>query len=56
MKAYGKSRRECANRKKRGTNMACPCCIPNSTHRKSPTKVYKKAERQKAKKEVKDTE
>lgn len=32
--------------------MACPCCIPRSTHRKSPTKAYKKKARQAAKKEL----
>ncbi len=52
MKAYGKKRKECANRKKRGTSMACPCCIPRQTHRKSQTRVYKKRERQKAKKDI----
>jgi hypothetical protein len=54
MKAYGKKRHECANRKIKGTDMACPCCIPSKTKRKSGTKVYKKAERQKAKKLVKE--
>lgn len=45
MKAYGKPRCDCANRKIRGTSMACPCCIPRSTHRKSQTKVYKRRAR-----------
>lgn len=52
MKAYGKDRRAHANRKIRGTNMACPCCVPVSTHRKSQTKSYKKTARQAGKKEV----
>lgn len=56
MKTYGKHRRDCANRKKKGTNMACPCCIPNSTKRKSPTKAYKKAARRENKKLTKETD
>lgn len=52
MKAYGKDRRAHANRKRRGTSMACPCCIPLSTKLKSPTKVYKKAARQAGKAEA----
>jgi hypothetical protein len=49
MKAYGKERCECTQRKIRGTSMACPCCVRRSTARKSQTKVYKKRERQKGK-------
>ncbi len=56
MKAYGKQRVECANRKRKGTSMACPCCIPHSTKKKSGTKVYKKRERQKAKHEIQNRE
>jgi hypothetical protein len=51
MKAYGKDRRGYANRKLRGTSMACPCCIPSSTHRKSQTKAYQKRARQEAQRE-----
>jgi hypothetical protein len=51
MKAYGKDRRSYANRKLRGTSMACPCCIPSSTHRKSQTKAYQKRARQAAQQE-----
>jgi len=54
MKTYGKDRRAYANRKRRGTSMACPCCIPSSTKRKSRTKVYKKAARQAGKAEALD--
>lgn len=50
MKTYGKDRRGCANRKRRGTSMACPCCIPLSAKLKSPTKAYKKRARQEGKK------
>ncbi len=32
MKTYGKPRKEYANRKKRGTSMACLCCIPRKAH------------------------
>lgn len=46
MKTYGKDRKAYANRKRRGTSMACPCCIPRATHRKSKTRVYKKRARQ----------
>lgn len=53
MKAYGKDRKEHANRRISGTQMACLCCIPCSTHRKSQTKVYKKAARQMGKQECK---
>jgi hypothetical protein len=52
MKTYGKDRQAHANRKRRGTSMACPCCIPLSTKLKSPTKVYKKAARQAGKAET----
>ena len=48
MKAYGKSKRNTAVRKIRGTSMACPCCIPN--RRANTTKVYKKTARQEGKK------
>lgn len=54
MKTYGKDRQAYCKRKRRGTNMACPCCIMWSTRRKSPTRVYKKRERQKGKKEAED--
>jgi hypothetical protein len=33
MKAYGKTRRDCANRNIKGTSRPCPCCIPRSRHR-----------------------
>jgi len=56
MKTYGKDRKASANRKIRGTNMACPCCIPSSTHRASQTKIYKKKARQEGKKQVKEVE
>jgi len=52
MKTYGKKRTEYAARHLRGTTMACPCCIPRSTHRKSATKVYKKSARQAARREA----
>ena len=50
MKAYGKSRRDCANRHIRGTSRPCPCCIPSSAWRKVET--MKKAARRAAKQEV----
>jgi hypothetical protein len=50
MKAYGKRRDECANRRIRGTSMACPCCIPGTTWHRSKTRKYKKRERQLARK------
>ncbi len=54
MKAYGKPRSDCANRKWRGTSMACQCCIPRITKRKSPTKVYKKKARQAGRRAAED--
>jgi hypothetical protein len=52
MKTYGKDRKGHANRTRRGTSMACPCCIPRSTKLASNTKSYKKRARQAAKKEI----
>lgn len=49
VKTYGKKRVEHCMRHIKGTSMACPCCIPRSTHRKSTTKVYKKAARREGK-------
>jgi hypothetical protein len=52
MKTYGKDRKGHANRTRRGTSIACPCCIPRSTKLASNTKSYKKRARQAAKKEI----
>jgi hypothetical protein len=52
VKTYGKDRRAYANRHLKGTDMACPCCVPYSTKRKSPTKAYKKRARQAKKRET----
>jgi hypothetical protein len=43
MKTYGKDRQAYANRKLRGTSMACPCCIPWSA---SKGKAFKARARQ----------
>lgn len=52
MKTYGQRRGEVTKRKRKGTSVPCPCCIPDSTHRKRKTKAYKKRARQAAKKEL----
>jgi hypothetical protein len=50
MKAYGKTRRLCANRTRKGTSRPCPCCIPREGHRAG--KELKKKARRFAKKEA----
>jgi hypothetical protein len=54
MKTYGKKPRDCANRRLRGTGMACPCCIPYSAVAKR--KQFKKAARRANKKLTESTE
>jgi len=45
MKAYGKPRKACANRKLKGTNIDCPCCTPWGSNSKEASKAYKAKER-----------
>lgn len=50
MKAYGKCREDCANRKVRGTSRECPCCKRTGGRRAG--RDLKKKERAKAKREI----
>ncbi len=52
MKTYGKPRIEHANRKIRGTSMACPCCIPHKA--KIGGKIFKARARRDAKRIIKE--
>jgi hypothetical protein len=45
LKAYGKPRKSCANRKIKGTSIDCPCCTPRGSNSKQATKAYKAKER-----------
>ena len=45
MKAYGKPRKACANRKIKGTSIDCPCCTPRGSNSDEATKAYKAKER-----------
>ena len=46
MKAYGKPKQACANRKLKGTNIDCPCCVPFQSNSKEASKAYKAKMRQ----------
>lgn len=52
MKAYGKQRRDCANRTLKGTSRPCPCCEPVSS--KSLRRGMKKRARRLSKEDMAD--